>query len=361
MEMNISTGKKILYTGTMFIVGLYFLFLSLIEAQGFLAPLVLSIVLALLMIPLSNKLENLGLGRGISSLLCTIFLLVISLGIFALLSYQVKSFVSDWENIKEQMRPKIEQAEEYLYEHTAMNKEDFEAYKEQNDLTTIGMDGSSGRRAFSFMKGVLGFISNYLLVFIYIFFLLNYRKKFKVFFLKLAPQQQQDKARKVIGNTATLVQQYLIGKSFLIILLTVLYSIGLGISGVNNFILISFIGAFLSLVPFIGNIFAFGLALVFGFLTTGDTSVLIGIIITFTIVQFIESYILQPYVVGDKVNLHPFLVILSIIAGNMVWGIMGMILAIPVLGIFNIIMNHVPPLHPFGYLLSTEKKNEEKL
>lgn len=358
MEMN--TGKKILFTGTMFIVGVYFLLLSLVEAQGFLAPLVMSIVLALLMIPLSNKLENLGIGRGISSLLCTILLFIISLGVFALLSFQVKNFVSDWENIKEEMRPKIEQAEEYLYEHTAMNKEDFEAYKEQNDLTTLGMDGSSGQRAFDFMKGVMSFISNYLLVFIYIFFLLAYRKRFKIFFLKLAPRNDQNEAREVIDNTATLVQQYLIGKSFLIILLTILYSIGLGISGVDNFILISFIAAFLSLVPFIGNIIGFFLALVFGFLTTGDTTVLIGIIITFTIVQFIESYILEPYVVGDKVNLHPFLVILSIIAGNMIWGVMGMILAIPVLGILNIIMNHVPPLKPFGYLLSTDKKEDKE-
>ena len=357
--MKLKTGKKILYTATMFIVGVYFLILGLAEAQGFLAPLVMSIVLALLMIPLSNKLENLGLGRGWSSLMCTILLFIISIGVFVLLSFQVKNFVDDWEEIKEQMKPKIEQAEEYLYEHTALNKEDFEAYKEQNDLTTLGGEGSSGQRAFSFMKGVMSFLSNYLLVFIYIFFLLTYRKRFKIFFLKLAPDTQQGEAREVIDNTATLVQQYLVGKSFLIILLTILYSIGLGISGVDNFILISFIAAFLSLIPFIGNIIGFALALVFGFLTTGETSVLIGIIITFTIVQFIESYILEPYVVGDKVNLHPFLIILSIIAGNMIWGVMGMILAIPVLGILNIIMNHVPPLEPFGYLLSTDKEKDK--
>jgi len=357
--MGISTGKKILYTATMFIVGIYFLFLGLVEAQGFLAPLVMSIVLALLMIPLSNRLENLGLRRGWSSFLCTILLFIISLGVFALLSFQVKNFVDDWEEIQEQMKPKIEQAEQYMYEHTALNKEDFEAYKEQNDLSTFGGEGSSGQRAFNFMKGVMSFLSNYLLVFIYIFFLLTYRKKFKIFFLKLAPDRQQEEAREVIDNTATLVQQYLVGKSFLIVLLTILYSIGLGLSGVDNFILISFIAAFLSLIPFIGNIIGFGLALVFGFLTTGETTVLVGIIITFAIVQFIESYILEPYVVGDKVNLHPFMVILAIIAGNMIWGVMGMILAIPVLGILNIIMNHVPPLKPFGYLLSSDKSKEK--
>ncbi len=355
---KITNGKKILIIGTMFIVGSYFLFLSLVKAQGFLAPLLMAIVLALLMIPLSNKLEKSFLNRGFSSLASTLMLFVISLGVFALLSFQIKNFVDDWELIKDKMHPKIEQAENFIYDHTALSKENFETYKENNDLSSMGGSSSAGQKAFSFMTSVLSFLSSYLLVFIYIFFLLNYRKKFKNFFLKLAPDDKQNETNKIINKTATLVQQYLVGKSFLIILLTVLYSIGLGASGVDNFILISFIGAFLSLIPFIGNIIGFGLALVFGYLTTGDLSVLIGIIITFVVVQFIESYILEPYVVGDKVNLHPFLVILSIILGNMVWGIIGMILAIPVLGILNIIFNHVPSLKPFGYLLSIDKKKD---
>lgn len=353
-------GKKILFTGTMFIVGVYFLFLGLVEAQGFLGPLVMAIVLALLVIPLCNKLEKTKLNRGVSSFICTIFLFLISLGIFAVLSFQIKNFVDDWEKIKEEMQPKIEQAEAYIYEHSAFTKKDFEQYKQENDLSTLGGSGSSGEKAFSFMKWVMGFISNFLLVFIYIFFLLNYRKRYKIFFLKLAPNDEQKDTKKIIDKTATLVQQYLVGKFFLIILLAVLYSIGLGISGVNNFILISFIAAFLSLIPFIGNIIGFILALIFGFLTTGEVGVLIGIIITFSIVQFIESYVLEPYVVGDKVNLHPFLVILSIIIGNMVWGVTGMILAIPVLGILNIILSHVKPTQPFGYLLSTDDDDKKE-
>ncbi|MCM4158959.1 AI-2E family transporter [Antarcticibacterium flavum] len=357
--MELSRGKSILLTATLFIVGSYFLILSLIKAQGFLAPLVMAIVLALLMIPLAKKIEKTKINRAFASLICTFILFLISLGIFAVLSFQVKNFVDDWEEIKEQMQPKIEQAEEYIYEHTNLSKEDFEEYKEQNNLSTLASSGSSGERAFSFMKKVVDFISNYLLTFIYIFFLINYRNRFKNFFLRLVSKEQQQNARKIIHRTATIVQQYLVGKAFLIVFLSVLYSVGLGFSGVDNFILISFIAAFLSLIPFIGNIIGFMLALVFGFLTTGETTVLIGIIITFTLVQFIESYILEPYVVGDKVNLHPFLVILAIIAGNMIWGVMGMILAIPVLGILNVILRHVKPLKPFGYLLSTDKQNDK--
>jgi len=85
--------------------------------------------------------------------------------------------------------------------------------------------------------------------------------------------------------------------------------------------------------------------------------VLIGIVITFTVAQFFESYVLQPFVVGQKVDVHPFFVILAVIVGNALWGIIGMILAIPVLGIITIVFLHVPTLEPFGFLFSDKESD----
>ena len=63
---------------------------------------------------------------------------------------------------------------------------------------------------------------------------------------------------------------------------------------------------------------------------------------------------------GDKVDIQTFFVILAIILGNMVWGVMGMILAIPVLGILNVVFNNVKALEQFGYLLSTNSKKGDQ-
>jgi len=354
-----SVHKSLLYPLVALVVGAYFLFTGLSEAKGFLAPLVVAIILALLLIPLGNLFER-KLNRLTSSLLSTIILLLFSIGIFILLSFQIKNFVEDWDKIKETMTPKIEQLQSYAYQHTALSSEDLQKYKEENDMQSIlTSSGNSGEKAFNFINSVTSFFSNYLLTFIYIFFLLNYRKRFKIFILKLFSKQRKEEVKEIINETARVAQFYLRGKLILIIILSILYSIGLGISGVSNFILIAVIASFLTLIPFIGNIIGMGLALVFGYLTQGETSILIGVILTFTIVQFIESYVLEPFIVGDKVDIHPFFVILAIILGNMIWGVMGMILAIPVLGILNVIFNHVPSLKPFGYLLSTDKENQD--
>ncbi len=349
--------KQLLYPLVALILGSYFLFNGLVEAKGFLAPLVTAIILTLLLIPLGNLIEK-KINRTFASLLSTVLLLIFSIGVFSLLSFQIKNFIDSWDEIQQNMQPKVNQLISYIYEHTSLTQENLEEYKEKNDISSIIGSGDSGKKAFNFLNSVTGFLSNYLLTFIYIFFLLNYRSRFKKFLLKLFSGTKNQEVKNIINKTASIAQFYLRGKLILISILSVLYSIGLGISGVDNFILIAVIAAFLTLIPFIGNIIGMGLAVLFGYLTQGETSVLIGVILTFTIVQFVESYVLEPFIVGDKVDIHPFFVILAIILGNMVWGVIGMILAIPVLGILNVIFRHVPSLKALGYLLSTEKDTQ---
>ncbi len=353
-----SPGKKLLYTFAAVVVGLYFLFLGLVDSKAFLAPLVISIILALLMMPVARKLESWNINRPIAALLSTIGLLLLSFGFFTVVSFQVNSFVNDWDKIVENMKPKLEQLENMVYEKTPVDEETIKEYKEENSLSSM-LRGGSGK-ALGFVSSIFGFITDYLLVFIYVFFLINYRGKFRIFILKLFSDENQQEVKNVIRETTKVGQQYLLGKLILIICLSVLYSIGLGISGVNNFILVSIIAAFLTLIPFLGNLIGMFLAVAFGFIINGDVSVLIGIFITFTVVQFLESYIFEPFIVGDKVDVQPFFVILAIILGNLIWGVIGMVLAVPMLGILNILFNHVEPLKPLGYLFSNEKKKPKK-
>lgn len=354
-------GKQILNYATLTILCVYFLFLGLSEAKQFLAPLLTAIVLSLVILPLSHKMEQKGIKRGYSSFICVFCLFLISIAFLALISFQIQNFVSSWPKIQETMQPKVEQFKTFVFEHTRFSEEDLEESSKVRDSLLSGNISDQGKQALSFFAGTVGFLGSYLLTFIYIFFLLNYRRRFKDFLLRLFPFEKKKEVKEVIQKSATVAQQYLLGKLILMFLLAVLYSIGLGISGVSNFILVSIIAALLTLIPYIGNMIGIIMALVFGYLTSGETSVLIGIILTFTVAQFVESYVLQPYVVGDKVDLHPFIVILAVIIGGALWGVLGMVLAIPLTAIIAIVCLHVPPLHPFGFLLSkTEGQNNDE-
>lgn len=108
-------------------------------------------------------------------------------------------------------------------------------------------------------------------------------------------------------DSARVVRHYLNGRLILMMILVVLYSLGMWISGAEDFFLISFIAAFLSLIPFIGNMAGYVLALFIGLLSGGEVDTLVGITVTFLIVQFLDSYVFQPIILGNKVNVHPFL------------------------------------------------------
>src|SRR5690606_10976306 len=107
--------------------------------------------------------------------------------------------------------------------------------------------------------------------------------------------------------------------------------------GLKHALFISLIAALFSLIPYVGNIIGLVLAIAMSFLSQGDTGQIIGILIVFSIAQFVESYFLEPFIVGAEVDLNPVIVIVGVVLGGIVWGVMGMILAIPLLGICKVV------------------------
>lgn len=234
-----------------------------------------------------------------------------------------------------------------------------EGPEQSQSSSGVSMQSAGGKVATA-LKTLSSFMGNFLLTMVYIYFMLRYRLRFRAFLVHVSPDNRREKVEKMMTDSSKVAPKYLRGKLILMGLLAVVYSIGLGISGVSNFILVSIIAALLTIIPYIGNIIGFAMAMAFGYLTTGNPMTLVGIVITFSVTQFLESYVLQPFVVGDEVDVHPFVIIVAVIIGNLVWGIVGMVLAIPVIGIITVVLLHIQSLRPLGVLLSKKKFDEQK-
>ena len=353
-------AKSMLLYSTLVVVFFFFAVTFMVKAEAFLIPLTTAVILALLVLPLSQKMEAHSINRSSASLLNSLFLLLISFGFLFLISFQIKNIVDDWGEIKKTMEPKVEQLKVFIMERSPMGGESLDI--EEEDIPILNNNANvaeTQQAAVSFFRRVSGFTGDYLLTFIYIFFLLNYRRHFRKFLLWLFPEEKKAEVGEILNKSAQVTQQYLVGKIVLIAILAALYSVGLGLSGVENFIIISILAANLSIIPYLGNIIGFGIAMTYGLITSGETGLLAGIVITFSVAQFVESYILEPYIVGDRVDLHPFFVILAAVLGNSLWGIMGMVLAIPILAIINVVLLDIPSLQAFGFLLSNKPPSEK--
>ena len=220
-------------------------------------------------------------------------------------------------------------------------------------------DGKVGSMIVSFLGSLTGMLANVVLVLVYMFLLLYYRSRFPTFIMKVVSEDQKEQARHIITESSRVAQQYLIGRGILILVLAVCYSIGLLIAGLDNAVFLSLIAALLSIIPYFGNLISLALFLLMAMAQGGGTSLFITIFIVLTVTQFIESYVLQPLIVGAEVNIHPFFTVVIIIIGWLLWGIPGMILAIPLLGMVKIIFSHIKVLKPYAYLIGNTRDTDD--
>lgn len=357
-------------------------------------PITISILLALICIPLARKLEKWGLNRGMSAFLCVLLSFTTFLSFFALISFQISQFSDKWPEIKDKAKSGLESVEDAVSQTTGfsfqedidqifpteaaeseMNNEKLSdteaksnsttASKENSEISPDSNDSSDNSQTSKVPSGVLSglgsvlmsffsFLTNSLLAMIYLFFFLYYRTKLKLSILNFFSEENRSDAKEVLGNTIQLALDFLVGKMILIAFLAVIYGVGLSISGIDNAILISILAAILSLIPYVGNVIGVILAMSMAAASGGDIGMYIGVAVTYFFAQFIESYILEPYVVGGKVNINPIVSILVVVLGGTIWGIAGMILSIPIIGIFKIICDAVPFLQPIGYFLGED-------
>lgn len=146
----------------------------------------------------------------------------------------------------------------------------------------------------------------------------------------------------------------------MIVTLWVLYGIGFSIAGVKYALFFAILCGLLEIVPFVGNLTGTSLTIIVSLAQGGNSNIIIGILVVYGIVQFIQTYILEPLIVGAEVNINPLFTILAIVAGETVWGIGGMILAIPLLGIVKIICDHIEPLKPYGFLIGQDAEQSSE-
>ncbi|MFP4091535.1 MAG: AI-2E family transporter [Cyclobacteriaceae bacterium] len=387
-------AKSILIYTVLIILGLTLLFWGLVQARSFLLPLSVAALLSMIILPVCRWFEKKGINRGWASLFSDLIIILFFVGLASILAAQFDSLEEDWPQIKDQIKPKFTQIQEFVAQKTGLSIEDQQKQftgsipglgsdnQSQQDTTQNRQDqqnaqgqkeqaqqqnqasggeiGSIVSSASSFVSKIFSILGTMLLIFVYIFFFLLYRRKFKLSILKMVAKERQEQARKVISDSTRVSQKYLFGRITLILFLAVLYSIGLSISGIRNAILISLLAAVLSLLPYIGNIIGYVLAMIMVFISGTGLTGIIGVSITFGITQFVESYVLEPYVVGDKVDLNPVFTIIVVVLGGALWGIVGMLIAIPALGILKVVFDHVKALQPLGYLFGEEDMGNDE-
>jgi len=186
---------------------------------------------------------------------------------------------------------------------------------------------------------------------VFVFLFLYYRTKFAYFILQMAGRNNRLITIKVLREIATVVTRYMLGVTSVVLSLCVFNSVGLLIIGIQYPLLLGVISALFSFIPYFGNIIGGSIPFLFALLTEDSMVYSVRILVYVYIIHFFENNILSPNIVGNNIRLNPFVIILGLIAGAMIWGLPGMLVTIPFLAMLNIIMRRIPSMQPYAYLL----------
>jgi len=323
---------------------LFLIFGGLYYAKAFLMPITIALVIATLFLPFCRWMEAKKIPKWLAVLICiiTIFLFIFLLG--ALFGWQISSIASDFELLKQKAIEKGILLQLYIFDNLgiAVAKQSQILKTEQPSIASI-------------IEAVLGSIKyvfiNFIIVLTYIYMFLYYRGHIRNFLIKITPVSQKKEIEQVINSSTRVAQQYLIGLAKMIGCLWLMYGVGFGLVGVHNFAFFAILCGLLEIIPYIGNITGITLTLLLAAMHGASLPILLGILVTYGIAQFIQGWLLEPIILGPQVKINPLFTILALVLGELVWGTPGIILAIPIIAMLKIVCDYVEPLKPFGFLI----------
>ena len=330
--------------------GLYF-------AKGFLVPIVFAALLAILVMPVNNWLEQKGLSKALSAVLCVLMLLTIVSGVVALLWWQLAGLAQDADQVAGQLNKVPARLQEYIHQKIGIPvAKQQQMIKEQG----AGISSGAGGKIAGAAGSVVSMLGTSLLVTVYIFLFVYYRLHLEAFVLRLVAVDEKERTKTIISSSGDVARQYISGLGIMVGLLWVLYGIGFSIIGVKHALFFAVLCGLLEIMPYVGNLSGTLLTAAMAF-TQGGSSMALWVLLVYGIIQFTQTYLIEPLVVGARVSINPLCTIVIIVLGEAIWGVAGMILAIPILGIVKIVCDNIPRLQPFGFLIGEVKERRRRV
>ncbi|MBA2777671.1 AI-2E family transporter [Billgrantia kenyensis] len=342
------------------LIGAVALIWLLFQLETMLMPFIAGMILAYLSDPLANRLQRMGLSRTLA--VCGVFLiltLVLGVALLVLIplaAQQVRQFgmmvpgifawvetvlapqIRGWTGLD--VAADLDDLQQTLAEHW----QDAGGYLAQ----FLGQVGRSG-------AAFLAWVTYFALIPVVTFYLLLDWDRLLVNLRNMLPRRWEPDAVRLTKRCDEVLSAFLRGQLLVMLTLGAIYAIGLTLMGVRFGLLIGMVAGLASIVPFLGFIVGISVALIVAFFQFGTLLALLGVVIVFTVGQIIESVLLQPKLLGDRIGLHPVAVIFSVLAGGNLFGFTGVLLALPAAAVIMVLLRELNERYKRSTLYDDEK------
>ena len=333
---------------TIILLGLVLFYIILVYGKFILMPLAMSALLAMLLEPLCGWLQRFKIGRVGAILLSMLMVITVLGGIFSLLSIQFVQFADRLPEANAKLQVISQNLLSFFEEMFGI------APEQQIDFLQQGLGNvidRSGEYISTAVGATTSVFTTLTVLPLFIFFMMYYKAMYKTFLHKAWKGESTQAIDSVINGVQGVTQNYIVGMISVIGILFFLNALGLWIVGLEHALFFAAFAAILAIIPYIGIIIGSLPAILFALLFTESLFTPLAVIGVFSAVQFLEGNFITPNIIGSQVSINPFMAFLALIIGGELWGISGMILFVPLLGILRCIFVEVKELRPYGYLL----------
>ncbi len=189
------------------------------------------------------------------------------------------------------------------------------------------------------------------LVIVITYFILLYRTAIKNFFLAQVKSDGRARLGQALIQVQSLTKRYMIGQGLVIVILGLLIGSGLWLIGVPYPFFWGFLAGFLEIIPYVGTSIGGILPVFYTLMISDSLWQPLAVIVLYLIVQQIEGNIISPNIMGPSIKINPLFIILGLFVGGILWGISGMILALPILAVSKEVFRSFHATESLSYLM----------
>lgn len=314
--------------------------------QDIIVPLVYATIFAILLNPFVNFLIRKKISKIFAITIVVTLMLVAVSAILYLIFSRLSMFSESFPQFKIKITGAINQlvkwyAHEFNYSPWKVNKWISDTQSE-----------AISNYAYGETLAQLGKTSVALvLVPVYLFMILYYKSLLLEFIRKLFRLEHHITVVDVLANSKTIIQSYLLGLFFEMLIMAALNSTAFLLLGIDYAILLGILAAILNIIPYIGGVVSTLLPMAIAFVTKDSLIYPVLVFVITIFIQFIDNNYIVPKIVASRVQINALISVIAVLIGGAIWGVSGMFLSIPLIAILKVIFDHIEPLKPWGFLL----------
>jgi AI-2 transport protein TqsA len=327
----------------------------LYQIRSIILPFALAVFISYVLNPVIQFFENRRVPTVFSIILALIITFLV-LNLFGMLIYtSIKSFASEFPKYGNKLTILLNNTLDFFnVPREAFNSPEGEGQKIDwfNSIKHLSLQ----KIIVSTLGSTLNFVSNTLLVLLFLLFILIGRNQLAV---KMQTAFEPETASRIVGilkNVNKQIQKYLIAKGFISITTGILFFVVLSIFGVEFAIIWGLMAFLLNFIPNIGSFIATVLPLLIAFIQFDSITSVVWLALFLIGIQVIVGNFIDPRIVGQSLNLSPLVVLFSLMFWGWLWGIIGMFLAVPISVIIKIIFENIDSLRFISVMMSSSSR-----